>query len=155
MNNSGSKENVGIASNALEQAWQVDASQFDTGETNCIRTTMNPAEPVIVENESTSRWGNFFRVLTSESRLVFSGRFALVMQVTPIRVRVYQNQWSSVTGKFGRGVFRLPIYDEISRNESVELKVRCWLPFLHPFVPMHIEVSVDGEVVFAQGRFAK
>ena len=34
------------------------------------------------------------------------------------------------------------------------LRIRSKLPFLHPFVPIHLEIQLDGEVVYAEGKYA-
>lgn len=146
----------------IDAAWQVKPSQFDTARNQCIRTRVAPDQPFRIRSEPTSKWRNAFRILTSQNRFTCSGRFNLSLQITPMQVCIGQHRWTSPGGKFGRGSFHIPIFDELgdgeldgAKTEPIDLHIRCTLPFLHPFVPLHIEISLDKEIVYTRGKFTR
>ena len=50
---------------------------------------------------------------------------------------------------------RIPLFDEIDDQPVHQIVVDSALAFLYPFEPMHVQIAIDEEVVFRQGKFAR
>lgn len=59
----------------------------------------------------------------------------------------------SSTSVLARFTISIPVYDEIGDTPVHMIEIRSAIAFLYPFVPMHVQVAVDDEVVFVQGKF--
>jgi len=95
-------------------------------------------------------WGLIFPNATV---LELSGRIELKMLIYPSHVQIEKRRWTSSTNLLARFSISIPIYDEIGDQPVHQLVIHSALAFLYPFVPMHVQVALDDEVVFSQGKY--
>ena len=77
----------------------------------------------------------------------------MTLTVYPTHVQIEKRRWLSKSGIFARYHISIPVYDEIGDTAVHQLHARSELAFLYPFVPMHVEIMIDEEAVFGQGKF--
>ncbi len=77
----------------------------------------------------------------------------VTLKVYPTHVQIEKRRWFSGKGVLARYSVSIPVYDEIGDVPVFTMQIRSALAFLYPFVPMHVEVTLDDEAIFAQGRF--
>lgn len=94
-------------------------------------------------------WGWFFPNATV---VELSGKLDLTLHIYPSHVQIAGRRWFT-SGFPARLRTSIPVYDEIGDDRKHLVHVRCVLAFLYPFVPMHVEVRLDDETVFGQGKF--
>jgi len=81
------------------------------------------------------------------------GKLNVRLRIYPSFVQIERRKWFNTSSLIGRFSISIPVFDEIGDTEKHFIHIRSTLAFLYPFVPMHVEVAVDNEVVFGQGKF--
>lgn len=95
-------------------------------------------------------WGIFF---PSATVIELSGKFNVILHIYPTHVQIEKRRWYSKMGVLARYSISIPVYDEIGDHPVHQLTIQSVLAFLYPFVPMHIQVTLDEDVAFGQGKF--
>ena len=95
-------------------------------------------------------WGLLFPNATV---VELSGKVNLRLRIYSTHVQIENRRWFSSSSVLARFRIEIPLFDEIGDQATHMIVVESALAFLYPFVPMHVQVSFDDEIVFRQGKF--
>ena len=140
----------------INDAFRSPSEQASPKKTEGLRIPINEEKPLRVirirETGWAAVWGWFFPNATV---IQLSGKMDVTLRIFPTHVQIEKRRWFVGSGLFGRFRISIPVYDEIGDTAKHQIQVQSRLAFLYPFVPMHVEVAVDDEVVFGQGKFER
>ena len=118
-----------------------------------LRLRIYPQESLQVQSIPPSGWAAFWSIFIPGATVVqISGRINVTLRVYPLHVQIENRRWHGDLGMFGYSV-SIPVFDEIGDDKIFTFHARSKMAFLYPFVPMHVEVAIDNEVIFGQGKF--
>ena len=142
------------APTCVSEAFRSPAS-FTTAKDDGIRLSIDSSKDLFVRNLQPTGWGAVWSWLFPSATVVeLSGRLNVTLKVFPSHVQIRKRRWFSKSSVLARFEIAIPVFEEIGDEPSHQIIVRSALAFLYPFVPMHVEVAVNDQVVFAQGKFA-
>jgi hypothetical protein len=119
-----------------------------------LRVSLHADQPLLVRQIEPKGWAAFWAVFFPAPTVVeLSGKFNATLYIYPTHVQIEKRRWLSKMGIFARYTISIPIYDEIGDAPKHQLHLQSALAFLYPFVPMHVQVTLDDEVAFGQGKF--
>lgn len=119
-----------------------------------LRIPINTEKPLRVTQIREKGWAAVWGLLFPNATVIeLSGRMNVKLRIFPTHVAIEKRRWFVGSGFFGRFRITIPVYDEFGDSAKHQIRVQSKLAFLYPFVPMHVEVAVDDEVVFGQGKF--
>ncbi len=119
-----------------------------------LRISIQRDQPLRVNQIRPRGWTAFWAVFfPSATVLELSGRFHTVLSIYPTHVQLETRRWPSKMGFLPNYEVSIPVYDEIGDSPTHHLHVQSALAFLYPFVPMHVQVTLDEGVAFGQGKF--
>ncbi len=139
---------------SISEAFRGPAADAVPKRIDGLRLKVRPDEPVrarLIRPTGFKRiWGFLF---PNAVEVELSGKFSVTLKIYPSHVQIDKRRWLSKTSVFARFKVAIPVYAEIGDEPAHELVVRGVLAFFYPFVPIHAQVQVDDEIVFAQGKF--
>ncbi len=142
---------------SVEDAFRTPAAEPAREIENSIRKQIDTGRDLKVEllrQNGFTQWTEW--LILSRRVLKISGRFDAILVVAPSGIKI--DGASSVIKSTARWIpeddTMIAVLDLMGDHPVHFLRIRTRLPFLHPFVSLHLEVQLDGEVVFAEGKFA-
>lgn len=123
---------------------------------NSIRKQVESGRPLEIElsrQNGFTQWMEWF--FFSRRLLKISGLFDVVLEVSPSGLKVDGKVLKSSPSWGPHADTTISVLDLMGNHPMHLLRVRTALPFLHPFVSLHLEVRLDGEVLYAEGKFAQ
>lgn len=119
-----------------------------------LRLRVHPDQTLTARRIRETGWAAFWAIFFPNATVVeLSGRINVTLKIYPTHVQIEKRRWFSSTGMLARYSISIPVYDEVGDVAVHQLHARSELAFLYPFVPMHIEIALDEEAVFGQGKF--
>lgn len=139
----------------ISEAFRSPAADAMPQKIDGLRLRVNHDEPLRIKQirprGMAAVWGLVFPNATI---LELSGRVNVTMRIYPSHLAIEKRRWVSSTSVLARFSISIPVYDEIGDRPVHQLVVQSALAFLYPFVPMHVQLALDDEVVFRQGKYA-
>lgn len=140
-----------------------EASVADAFRSPAAGKTSEPSEglrlrvhdlPIAVQQVKPTGWAKVWAIAFPDATIVqISGRINVTLKIYPTNVHIDDRRWDSPTSVLARYNVTIPVYDEVGDSVVHQLRVRSSLAFLYPFVPMHVQVAIDDEVIFGQGKY--
>jgi hypothetical protein len=122
--------------------------------TKALRIPVDAGKPTSALIIQPTGWSAVIGLLFPNATVVqLGGKMNVLLRIYPAYVQIGKRKWTNKSAMFGRFTVSIPVFDEIGDEEKYQIRIRSALAFFYPFVPMHVEVAVDDEVVFAQGKF--
>ena len=139
---------------AISEAFRSPSSETCAAKNDGLRLSIHDDRPLTVTQIRPTGWAAFWGWFFPNATVVeLSGRLNVALRIFPSHVQIEKRRWFSSSSVLARFDISIPVYDEIGDAAKHQLRVRSALAFLYPFVPMHVEVSLDDDVVFSQGKF--
>ena len=139
---------------SIADAFRSPAPGASAGKSDGLRLRIHRDRPLLVQKVRPVGWAAFWAVFFPNATVVeLSGKISVTLYVYPTHVQVHKQRWSSKISFMARYHIAIPIYDEIGDLPTHQLNVRSALAFLYPFVPMHVQIALDDEVAFSQGKY--
>ncbi len=119
-----------------------------------LRVSLHADQPLLVQQIAPRGWAAFWAIVFPAPTVVeLSGKFSATLHIYPTHVQIEKRRWLSKMGVFARYSISIPVYEEIGDAPKHQLHITSALAFLYPFVPMHVQVTLDDEAIFGQGKF--
>jgi hypothetical protein len=138
---------------SISDAFRTPSSQTTTKDDG-LRMRVRRDQPLVVKQIQPKGWAAVVGWLFPNATVVeFSGKFEVTLHIYPSHIQVQKRRWFSKSSVLARFEISIPVFDEIGDTPTHVILVKSALAFLYPFVPMHVQVSVDNVPLFAQGKF--
>lgn len=140
----------------MADAFRGPSAEASARKTKGLRIPIHDGKPVSVLQIQPTGWAAFTGLLFPNATVIeLGGKLNVTLRIYPSFVQIERRKWFNTSSLIGRFFISIPVYDEIGDDEKHYLHIRSALSFLYPFVPMHVQVSLDDEVVFGQGKFQR
>lgn len=140
----------------IADAFRSPARSDQTPQNNGLRRRINAQEALVVRRLMPRGFAALWGLIFPNATVVqLSGKVNLTLRVYPSHVQIENRRWFSSTSVLARFHIEIPLFDEIGDQPVHQIVVDSALAFLYPFEPMHVQIAIDEEVVFRQGKFAR
>lgn len=139
----------------VSEAFRSPSSSAALEKNDGLRLAISEGTPIRVERVRQMGWADFIvsLLIPAPTTIQLSGMLNVRLRICPSHVEIDKRKWKPPKPVLARYRLSIPVYDEIGDVPKHLIHVQSRLAFLYPFVPMHIEVSVDDDVVYGQGKF--
>ena len=142
------------AKTSIADAFRGPSSGASPRKIKGLRIPVDSRKPLSVLKIEPMGWAAYWGLLFPNATVIqLGGKLNVVLRIYPAFVQIEKRKWTHKSALFGRFAITIPVFDEIGDEAKHQIRIRSELAFLYPFVPMHVEVAIDDEVVFGQGKF--
>ena len=143
-----------IDNDSVAAAFRSPPAEATSTKSDGLRLRIYRDQDLAAQSISPVGWAAFWGVFFPSATVVeLSGKLNETLHIYPTHVQIEKRKWFSGKGVLARYRISIPVYDEIGDSPVHHLHIQSALAFLYPFVPMHVCVMLDDEVVFGLGRF--